>query len=64
MPAGRPSDYTQELADAICEKLVDGLSLRSICKRDEFPNIVTVLRWVKNNEENEIILASLLLLHE
>ena len=47
---GRPSDYTQEIADAICERIADGESLRSICDDDAFPNKATVFRWLANNE--------------
>lgn len=46
---GRPSDYTQEIADEICTRLANGESLRAICgsDRDDFmPHIGTVLRWV------------------
>lgn len=43
---GRPSDFTQEIADAICERLADGESLRSICSADDMPNKATVFRWL------------------
>jgi hypothetical protein len=46
----RPSDFTQELADAICEKLIDGESLRAICRADEFPSTSTVCRWLITND--------------
>jgi hypothetical protein len=42
---GRPTDYTQEIADQICEQLADGMSLREICKADDMPNRSTVFRW-------------------
>lgn len=47
---GRPSSFTQEKADLICEKLASGQSLRSICEGDEFPSKITVLRWLRENE--------------
>lgn len=47
---GRPSDYTQEVGDAICERLADGESLRAICADDEMPNRATVFRWLGANE--------------
>lgn len=47
---GRPSSFNQETADKICEALIDGQSLRSICKGDEFPSVVTVCKWVNDNE--------------
>jgi DNA-directed RNA polymerase specialized sigma24 family protein len=43
---GRPTDFTQELADAICLQLAEGKSLRSICLADDMPNKSTVLRWL------------------
>lgn len=47
---GRPSDFTQELADRICSELADGRSLRAICDGDDFPSVGTVLRWVGENK--------------
>lgn len=46
---GRPSDYTQQIADEVCTRLANGESLRAICgaDRDDFmPSIGTILRWV------------------
>ena len=43
---GRPCDFTPELVDRICDLLVEGLSLRKICKRADMPSVGTVLRWV------------------
>ena len=51
MPAGRPSDYTQELADQICEQLADGLSLRSVCLAEDMPDKSTVFRWLRTHDE-------------
>src|SRR5688572_22965809 len=48
---GRPSDYTPELADAICARLADGESLRSVCQSDEMPDKRTVFRWLRTNDE-------------
>lgn len=47
---GRPSDFTQELADRICSELADGRSLRGICAGEDFPSVGTVLRWVGENK--------------
>ena len=43
---GRPRAYKPEIADAICEQLSQGKSLRSICKLDGMPGISTVVRWL------------------
>lgn len=47
---GRPSDYTMELGDLICERLSDGESLRAICAEEGMPNRSTVFRWVGAND--------------
>lgn len=43
---GRPSAYTQEIADHICEKLSDGESLRKICLAEDMPSKSAVFRWL------------------
>jgi len=47
----RPSDFTQELADLICERLAEGESLREICRDDDMPNKATVFRWLAAKQE-------------
>jgi len=51
MPAGRPSDYTQELADVICEQLARGDSMRKVCEADNVPAMSTVFRWLRQQDE-------------
>lgn len=51
MPAGRPTDYTQETADIICERLADGESLRTICDDEDMPARSTVFRWLSLHKE-------------
>lgn len=51
MPGGRPTDYCQEVADAICERLADGESLRSICLDDAMPSKASVFRWLGIHKE-------------
>lgn len=46
---GRASEYTQEVADAICERLAEGESLRAICKDEAMPGASTVLGWLKDD---------------
>lgn len=53
MPAGRPSIYTEEIVDTICERLCLGESLRSILKDDDLPSMPTVMRWLMNKPEFE-----------
>jgi hypothetical protein len=47
----RPTDYSQEIADKICEAIADGKSLRSICLADDMPNKATVFRWLNLHQE-------------
>jgi hypothetical protein len=50
MPAGRPSSLTPEIAEAVCAKLREGLSLREVCRADGMPDRTTVMDWVGANE--------------
>lgn len=47
----RPSDYSQEIADLICERICDGKSLREICAADDMPARSTVFRWLSLHTE-------------
>lgn len=51
MNPGRPSSYTEALADEICERLAEGESLRSICADEHLPNKSTVFRWLAGDEQ-------------
>jgi hypothetical protein len=42
----RPSLYSDELADDICDMIANGISLRSICIAPDMPSTRTVLRWL------------------
>jgi hypothetical protein len=46
MTIGRPTLYTVELADRICELILDGQSLRKICEAEDMPHRATVMRWL------------------
>ncbi len=50
MKQGRPSDYTEWKARAICLRLANGESLRAICKRKYYPSRYAVMRWLRVNE--------------
>ena len=43
---GRPSLYTEELANEICVRLGLGESLRKICLDERIPHIATVMSWL------------------
>lgn len=48
---GRPSIYSEELADRILYRLSGGESLRAICEDDSMPGRNTVLRWQHEHED-------------
>lgn len=47
---GRPSEFSQETASAICERLAGGESLRAICDDEAMPGQSTVFRWLAAND--------------
>lgn len=51
MGAGRPSSYTAEIADELCERIAAGESVRGICADEWMPNDRTVRRWLSTNED-------------
>lgn len=48
---GRPSLFTQHLADVICIRIAEGESLRQICRDDDMPERVTIYRWLAANPD-------------
>lgn len=49
---GRPSEFNQETADAICERIAQGQSLRAILRDDEsLPVSSTIFKWLSQNKE-------------
>ena len=44
-PVGRPSSYTDDIAERICERLAQGEPLARICDDDDMPAFRTVFRW-------------------
>lgn len=48
---GRPSTYTPELAERICDLIREGKSERQICKMPGMPDAVTLRRWKDTNPE-------------
>lgn len=49
----RDSSYTEEIAIAICDRLANGESLRSICQDESMPSRATVFRWLNDEPEFE-----------
>ncbi len=48
---GRPSIYTQELADKICAELSEGKSLRTVTKGEGMPVAKTIFNWFRTKPE-------------
>lgn len=49
--AGRPSQYTEEIAAEICARLAEGESLLRICKTKRMPAERTVREWAIDDRE-------------
>jgi len=47
---GRPSSFTQEIADEICVRISGGESLRQILLPAHMPGRATVFRWLASNQ--------------
>lgn len=48
---GRPSLYSEELTDEICDRIATGQSLRTICAEESMPEIRTITRWLDKYDE-------------
>ena len=47
---GRPTKFSQALAEKICARIADRESLRSICRDEDMPAKSTVLSWLADEE--------------
>lgn len=47
---GRPSKYTDKLADAICARLAQGESIRTVCRGEDMPAVSTIFEWLRTKE--------------
>lgn len=48
---GRPTKYSDETVERICELIASGMSLRTVCSQEGMPSAVTVCKWLSENEE-------------
>lgn len=48
--AGRPTDYTPELAAEFCSRMLDE-SVRKICEDPEMPSQATIFRWLGESDK-------------
>lgn len=49
--SGRPTKYSEEMADKICSLLSEGRSLRSICREDDMPCKASVFKWLREIDQ-------------
>ena len=50
-PTGRPSSYTFEVSEQICEQMAGGKGLRAICAQEGMPHRGTVLKWLNDRPD-------------
>ncbi len=48
---GRPTIYSEDLADLICERLACGESMRAISRDEALPAMTTLFRWLRTIPE-------------
>lgn len=52
MTMGRPTDYTEELADLICEGIAEKIPLARLCEEnDKLPKPRTIYNWLRTHAE-------------
>jgi len=56
-PTGRPSIYSEALAERICTMLAEGESLVAVCKRADMPARANVLKWMAKDAAFEARIA-------
>ena len=49
--AKRPREYSQEIGDLLCALIVEGMTIKKICAREDMPSVVTFFKWVRENED-------------
>jgi hypothetical protein len=52
MSGGRPTDYTKELVEEICDKIATGsMGLKKLCKENtHWPSHETIYQWLRKHE--------------
>lgn len=44
---GRPTSYSQEVADTYCDRISCGMSLNAVCRMKDMPVKQTIVNWFK-----------------
>ncbi len=45
----RSSEFTQDWAERICDRVAEGANLDKLCELDDFPSKQTVFKWLRQN---------------
>ena len=53
-PSAPAKPTREQLFDIICEQLVEGKSLHTICEDESLPSITTVMRWLGEEESGHL----------
>jgi hypothetical protein len=53
--AGRPTDFSEDLAAEICGQIAEGKSLRKVCSAKKMPAISTVMKWLADDEHSTFV---------
>lgn len=51
MPAGRPSSYSLEIAERLCERIASPMSLGKACEPADMPCMASVFKWLREKPE-------------
>jgi hypothetical protein len=52
---GRTTEFTEAVGLAICERLAEGESLRSICRDEDMPGLSTVFKWLSDEGNTKFV---------
>ena len=48
---GRPTICNDRLIDEVCQRLSQGISMRTVCLDDDMPSMNTIWRWLRENDK-------------
>jgi len=48
---GRPTDYTEELADKLCALIAEGSNINKLSKLEDWPERQTIYRWLREKKD-------------
>lgn len=51
MPAGRPSSYSLEVAEELCQRIASPMSLKKACEPEHLPSMSSVFKWLREKPE-------------